>query len=181
MLIQNNFIHIQVVYRYVLILTGLYSFKNLIILKRSSICFKYFHMKLGFKEAEEPEIKLPTFAGPWRKQGSSRKISTFASLTVLKPLTVRITTNCGKFFKREEYQTILTCFLRNLQAGQEVTITTRHGTHWFKIGKVVQQGCILSTSVQSTPCEMLGWMNHRLESRLPGEMSTTSDMQMILF
>ena len=137
-------------------------------------------MKLGFKEAEELEIKLPTYTGSWRKQGSSRKTSTFASLTVLKPLIVSITTNCGKLFKRWEYQTILTCFLRNLQAGQEVTVTTRHGTHWFKMGKVVQQGCILSTSVQSTSCEILGWTNHRLESRLPGEMSTTSDMQMIL-
>ena len=45
-------------------------------------------MKLGFKEAEELEIKLPTYAGSWRKQGSSRKTSTFASLTVLKPLIV---------------------------------------------------------------------------------------------
>ena len=56
--------------------------------------------KLGFKEAEEPEIKLPTFAGPWRKQGTFGKTSTSASLTMLKPLTVWITTNCGKFLKR---------------------------------------------------------------------------------
>ena len=44
--------------------------------------------KLGFEEAEEPEIKLPTFVGSWRKQGNSRKTSTSASLTVLKPLIV---------------------------------------------------------------------------------------------
>ena len=53
---------------------------------------------------------------------------------------------------------------------------------WFKIGKV-RQGCILSpcllTSMQSTSCEMPGWMTHKLESRLLGEISTTSDMQMI--
>ena len=61
--------------------------------------------KLGFKEAEEPEIKLPTFAGPWRKQRTFSKTSTSASLTMLKPFTVRITTNCGKFLKRWEYQT----------------------------------------------------------------------------
>ena len=48
----------------------------------------------GFEEAEEPEIKLPTFAGSWRKQGNSR-----ASLTRLKPLTMRITANCRKFLK----------------------------------------------------------------------------------
>ena len=63
--------------------------------------------KLGFEEVEEPEIKLPTFSGSWRKQGSSRKTSTSASLTMLKPLTAWITTNCGKFLKRSEYQTTL--------------------------------------------------------------------------
>jgi len=63
--------------------------------------------KLGFKEAREPEIKLPTFFGSQRKQGNSRKAYTSASLTVLKPLTVWITTNCGKFLKRYEYQITL--------------------------------------------------------------------------
>ena len=58
--------------------------------------------KLGLEKAEEPEIKLPTFIRSWRKQGNSRKTS--ASLTTLKPLTVWITTNHGKFFKRLEYQ-----------------------------------------------------------------------------
>ena len=63
--------------------------------------------KLGFEEAEEPEAKLPTFVGSWRKQGNSRKTSTSASLTMLTPLTVWIITNCGKFLKRWEYQTTL--------------------------------------------------------------------------
>ena len=58
-----------------------------------------------------------------------------------KTLTVLITTNCGKFFKRWEYQTIL----RNLYAGQEATVRTGHGTtDWFQIGKGICQGCILS-------------------------------------
>ena len=57
--------------------------------------------KLGFEEAEEPEIKLPTFVGSWRKQGNSRKTSTSVSLTLLKPLTVWITTN-WKILKRDE-------------------------------------------------------------------------------
>jgi len=61
--------------------------------------------KLGFEEAEEPEIKLPIFVGSQRKKGSSRKTSTSASLTTLKPLTVWITINCGKFLKRLDYQT----------------------------------------------------------------------------
>ena len=89
------------------------SYDNNIILKIFQVGFsstltKNVQMyKLGLEEAEEPEIKLPTFAGSWRKQGNSRKISTSASLTMLKPVTLRITMNCGKFFKRWEYQTTL--------------------------------------------------------------------------
>ena len=61
--------------------------------------------KLVLEKAQEPEIKLPTSTGSSKKQENSRKTSTSASLTMLKPLTVWITTNCGKFFKRWEYQT----------------------------------------------------------------------------
>ena len=63
--------------------------------------------KLVFEKAEEPEIKLPTSAGSWKKQESSRKISISALLTMPKPLTVWITINCRKFWKRWEYQTTL--------------------------------------------------------------------------
>ena len=61
--------------------------------------------KLDLEKAEEPEIKLPTSAGSLKKQESSRKTSTSALFTMPKPLTVWITTNCGKFWKRWEYQT----------------------------------------------------------------------------
>ena len=54
-------------------------------------------VQLVLEKAEEPEIKLPTSAGSWKKEESSRKTSTSALLTVPKPLTVWITTNCGKF------------------------------------------------------------------------------------
>ena len=54
----------------------------------------------GFRKAEEPEIKLPTSAGSWGKQESSRKASISALLAMPKPLSVWITTNCGKFFKK---------------------------------------------------------------------------------
>ena len=60
--------------------------------------------KLGFEKAEEPEIKLPTSAGSWKKQESTRKTSISALLTMPKPLTVWITINSGKFSKRWEYQ-----------------------------------------------------------------------------
>ena len=78
----------------------------------------------------------------------------------------------------------LNCLLRNLYADQEATVRTGHGTtDWFKTGKGVHQGCnchhAYLTSMQSTSWEMPGWMKDKLESKLPGEVSTTSDMQMI--
>ena len=70
--------------------------------------------KLSVKEAEEPEIKFPTFVGSWRKQGNFRKTTISALLTMLKPLTVWII-KAGKFLKRREYSRYhLTCLLRNL-------------------------------------------------------------------
>ena len=62
---------------------------------------------MDLTEAEEPEIKLPIFVGSQRKQGNSRKTSTSVSLITLKPFTVWITTNCGKFLKRRKYETTL--------------------------------------------------------------------------
>ena len=63
--------------------------------------------KLDLEKAEEPEIKLPTFAGSQKKQESSRKTSTSALLTMLKPLSMWTMTNCGKLLKRREYETTL--------------------------------------------------------------------------
>ena len=59
-------------------------------------------VQAGFRKPEEPEIKLPTFAGSSKKQEISRKTSISALLTMPKPLTVWITINCGKFLKRWE-------------------------------------------------------------------------------
>ena len=88
-----------------------------------------------------------------------------------------------KILKEMRMSDHLTCLLRNLYAGQEATVRTGHGkTDWFQIGKGVCQDYILLpaylTYMQSTSWEMLGWMNHKLESRFLGEMSITSDMQM---
>ena len=87
-----------------------------------------------------------------------------------------------KIIKKMGIPDHLTCLLRNLYGGQKATVRTGHGTtDWFKTGKGVCQGYILSpaylTYMQSTSCEMPGWMKHKLESRLPGETSITSDMQ----
>ena len=74
----------------------------------------------------------------------------------------------------------LTCLLRNLYIGQELTVRTLCGTtDWFKTGKRLYCHLVYLPYIQSTSCEMLGWMSYKLESRLLGEISTASDMQMI--
>ena len=101
--------------------------------------------KLGLEKAKEPEIKLPTSAGSLKKQENSRKTAMSASLTMLKPLTVWITTNCGKFFKRWEYQTIWPASWKICMQVKKQVRTGQGTTDWFQIGKGVHQGCILSS------------------------------------
>ena len=88
-----------------------------------------------------------------------------------------------KILKKMEIPDHLTCLLRNLYADQEATVRTEQGTRdYSKSGKEYIKAVYCDpaylTSLQSTSCEMLGWMKHKLESRLPGEISITSDMQM---
>ena len=95
-----------------------------------------------------------------------------------KPLTVWIT-----ILQEMGIPDYLTCLLRNLYAGQEATVRTGHGTtDWFQIGKRVRPGCILSPCLFRFYAEHImrnaGWNKHKLESRLPREISITSDMQM---
>ena len=93
--------------------------------------------KLGLEKKEEPEIKLPTFAGSQTKLENSRKTSTSVSSTTPKPLTVWIMVNCGKLLKRR-IPGRLTRLLRNMYASQEATVRTLYGTtDWFKIEKGV--------------------------------------------
>ena len=78
----------------------------------------------------------------------------------------------------------LTCLLKNLYLGQEATVRTGYETtDWFQIGKdylkVVHCHLAYLTYMQSTSCKMPGWMMHKLESKLLGEISTTLDIQMI--
>ena len=103
---------------------------------------------------------------------------------MLKPFTVWIMTNCGTFLKEMGIPDHLTCLLRNLHAGQVATVRSGHGKiDWFHIGKGVCQGCILSPCLFNSYAEytmpMPGWMKHKLESRLPGEISKISNTQMI--
>ena len=138
--------------------------------------------KLVLEKAEEPEIKLPTSNGSSKKQESSRKTSISALLTMPKPLTVDHK-KPWKILKEMGIPDHLTCLLRKLYAGQEATVRTGHGTtDWFQIGKGIRQGCILSPCLFNLYAEYImrnaGWRKHKLESRLPGEISRTSDMQM---
>ena len=130
-----------------------------------------------------PEIRLPTFVGSSKKQESSRKTSVSALLTTPKPLTVWITINCGKFWKRWEYQTTWPAFWEicmqvkklQLELDMEQLTGSKSGKEYFKA--VYWQPAYL-TYMQSTSYNVLGWMKHKLESRLLGEISITSDMQM---
>ena len=134
--------------------------------------------KLDLEKAEEPEIKWPTSIGPSEKQESSRKSCTSALLTMPKPLTVWITIN-WKILQEMGIQDHLTCLLRNLCTGQEATVRTGHGmTGWFQIGKGVRQGCILSRCLFNLYAEYIMRNAGLEESRLLGEISITSDMQM---
>ena len=99
--------------------------------------------KLDLEKADEPEIKLPTFAGSLKKQESSRKtsISTFFA----KAFDCVDHNKPWKILKEIGIPDHLTCLLRNLYAGQEATVRTGHETiDWFQISKEVHQGCILS-------------------------------------
>ena len=140
-------------------------------LKQHLNCVQMF--KLDLEKAEEPEIKLPTSL---KKQESSRKTST-ALLITSKPLTVNHN-KLWKIFKNKGIPDHLTCLLRNLYVGQEATVRTGHGTtDWFQIGKGVFQGCILSPFLLNVYAEyimeMLGYIKHKLESRLLEEISIT--------
>ena len=140
--------------------------------------------RLDLEKAEEPETKLPTSIGSSKKQEGSIKISTSALLIMPKPLTVRITTNCRKFLKRWEYQTILPasweiCMQvkkQQLEPDMEKWIGSELGKEYVK---AVYCHPAYLTYMQSTSWETLGWMKHKLESRLLEEISITSAMQII--
>ena len=100
--------------------------------------------KLVLEKAEEPEIKLPTSAGSWKNQESSRKNIYFCFIDYAKAFDCVDDNKWWKILKEMGIQDHLTCLLRNLYAGQEATVRTGHeATDWFQIGKGVHEGCIL--------------------------------------
>ena len=118
-----------------------------------------------------------------KKQESSRKTSISALLTMPKPLTLWITINCGKFWKRWEYQTTwpasweicMQVKKKQLEPYMEQWTGSKLGKEYVK---AVYCHPAYLTYMQSTSWETLGWIKPELESRLPGEISITSDMQM---
>ena len=125
---------------------------------------------------------MPTSVRSLKKQEFQKNIY-FCFTDYAKAFDCMVHNKLGKIPKEMGIPDHLICFLRNLYAGQEATVRTGHGTmDWFQIGKGVHQGCIFSpaylTYIQGTSCKMLGWIKHKLGSRLLGEISITSDMQM---
>ena len=140
--------------------------------------------QLDLEKTEEPEIKLPTLMDH-QKSKRVHKTSTSALLTTLEPWIVWITTTCGKFWKRWEYKTTwLASWEICMQVKKQQLELLGHGTTDSKSGKEYVKAMYCHpaylTYMQSTSWEIPGWMKHKLESRLPGEIPILSDMQMTL-
>ena len=138
--------------------------------------------KLVLEKAEEPKIKCQH---PLDHRKSKRVPEKHLLLLYWLRQSLWL---CGsqlwEILQEMEIPDHLTYLLRNLYAGQEATVRTGHGTtDWFQIGKGVCQGCILSPCLFNLYAEYImwnaGWMKHKLESGLAGEISITSDMQMV--
>ena len=138
--------------------------------------------KLVLEKAEEPQIKLPTSAGSWKKQESSRK-TYFCFIDYAKAFDCVDHNKLWKILKEMGLPDHLTCLLRNLYSGQEATVRTGHGTtDWFQTRKGVHQGCILSPCLFNL-CAKYIMRNAGLEeakagNKIAGEISIASDMQM---
>ena len=136
----------------------------------------------GFRKGTETRDQIANILWIIEKAIEFQKNISSASL-MLKPLTVWITTNCGKFLKRWEYQiTFLTSWEICMQVKKLQLESKMEQRAGFKLGKAYAKTvcCHLAylTYMQRTSCKMPDWMSHKLESRLQAEISITSDMQM---
>ena len=139
-------------------------------------------VQAGFRKGRGTKDQIASICWVIKKQESSRKISISSLLTMPKPLTMWITTN-WKILPEMGKPDHLTCLLRILYAGQEPTVEvdmkqetgSKSGKEYIK---AVYCHPAYLTYMQSTSWEMLGWRKRKLESRLLGEISITSDMQM---
>ena len=136
--------------------------------------------KLVLEKTEEPEIKLPTSTGSWKKQESSRKNIYFCFIDYAKAFDCVDHNQLWKILKEMGTPDHLIWLLRNLYAGQEATVRTGHGTtDWFQIGKEVHQGCILSPCLFNLYAEYVMW-NAKLDESQAGikmVMSNTNNLR----
>ena len=142
-------------------------------------------VQAGFRKGRGTRDQIANIFQISKKAREFQK-KTYASalLTMPKPLIVWITTNCGKFFKRWEHQTIwcaswefcIQVKKQQLELGMEQQTGSKSGKEYVK---AVYFHRTYLPYMQRTSSEMLGWMKCKLESRLLGEISITSDMQMI--
>ena len=140
-------------------------------------------VQAGFRKSRGTRDQIANIQWITKKAREFQKNVASALLTVPKPLTAWITTN-WKILQEMGISDHLTCLLRNLYAGQETTGRIGPGAvDWFLVGKEVGQGCRLSPCLFNLYPDYimqnagLG-MKHKLGSRLPGEISVISDMQM---
>ena len=141
--------------------------------------------KLDLEKAKKPEIKFATIHRIIKKAREFQKNMYFCFVDYVKAFDCVDHKKLWKILKEMEIPDHPTCLLRNLYAGQEATVKTRHGTtHWFQIGKEVCKGCILSPRLLNLYAEYimrntgLDKFQHKQELRLLGEIPITSDMQM---
>ena len=124
--------------------------------------------KLVLEKAEEPEIKLPTSAGSSKKARNFQKNIYFCFIDYAKAFDSVDHNKLWKILKEMGIPDHPTCLLRNLYAGQEATVRTGHGTtDWFRIGKGVHQGCILSPCLFNFYAEYI-MRNARLDEAQAG-------------
>ena len=141
-------------------------------------------VQAGFRKGRGTRDQIANIRWIIKKAREFQKNIYFCFMTMPKPLTVWITTNCGKFFKRWEYQTIwpasweigMQVKKQQLEPKMERQTGSKSGKEYVK---ALYCHRAYLTYMQSTSWEMLGWMKHKLETRLPGEISITSNMQMI--
>ena len=141
------------------------------------------HVQAGFRKGRGTRDQVANIHWIIENAREFQKKSTSALLTIPKSLTVWITTNCGKFFKRWEYQTTLPASweicMQVKKQQLEPYMQQRTGSKLGKeYDKAVNCHPAYLTYMQSTSCEMPSCLKHKLESRLLGEILIISDMQM---
>ena len=138
-------------------------------------------VQAGFRKGRGTRDQISNICWILEKEREFQKNIYFCFIDYAKVFNCVNHKKMWKILKEMEIPDYLTCLLRNLYAGQEATFRTGHGKRdWFQIGKGVRHGCILSPCLFNFYAEYImrnaGWKKHKLDSRLPGEISITSDM-----